>query len=290
MDNSLLQSLLDGERAGSAYALRAPRGLPSGMVGLHQGARAGSSLEFKEHRDYEPGDDLRHIDWNAFARSDHLVVKLFHEEVTPHLDVVLDGSRSMALAGSVKAEAALGLAGFFAAAAGNAGFSQRIWLAQDGCRQLHGCHGRPSSWELPKFDFRGSPAEAFRKRPPQLRPRGVRLVISDLLWPGDPLSIIGPCAERATALVIVQLLAAVDADPPERGNLRLIDSETDQPWELLVNDAAIERYRATMQRHQQLWQAACRQAGAFLTMVVADELLSHWRLDELVAAEFLQVM
>src|SRR5262245_27124593 len=120
----LRQSLLDGERPGARYALRAPRRPPARAAGLHQGARAGSSLEFKEHREYEPGDDLRHIDWNAYARSDQLVVKLYHEEVTPHVDIVLDGSRSMALEGTPKAAAATGLAGLFAAAAGNAGMSQ----------------------------------------------------------------------------------------------------------------------------------------------------------------------
>ena len=290
MNDPLRQRLLDGERAGSRYALRTPRGLPAGMVGLHQGARAGSSLEFKEHRDYEPGDDLRHIDWNAYARSDHLVVKLFHEEVTPHLDVILDGSRSMALAGTAKAEAALGLAGFFAAAAGNAGFSQRVWLAHDGCGQLQSSVGRPDAWDLPVFDYRGSLADAFQRRPPLLRPRGMRLLISDLLWPGDPCPIVGQCAERGTALIVVQLLAAADDQPPERGNLRLIDVETEQPWELLVDEAALGRYRTALQRHQQLWRDACRQAGAMLTTLIAEDLLRDWRLDELVRAEFLQVM
>ncbi len=290
MDNPLHQSLLDGELAGSRYTLRTPRGLLAGIVGMHQGARAGSSLEFKEHRDYEPGDDLRHIDWNAYARSDHLVVKLFHEEVTPHLDVILDGSRSMALPGTTKAEAALGLAGFFVAAASNAGFSHRVWLAHDGCAQLQGNAGRPDTWELPSFDYRGNPADAFQRRPPLLRPRGVRLLISDLLWPGDPLPIVGPCAERATAFIVVQLLAAADVQPPERGNLRLVDTETDQRWELLVDDGAIERYRDAMECHQQLWHAACRQAGAFLTSAIAEDVLRDWRLDELVRAEFLQVM
>ena len=100
MSDDLRQALLEGERAGGRYALRLPRRLPVGVAGGHQGARAGSSLEFREHREYEPGDDLRHIDWNAYARSDQLVVKLYHEEVTPHLDIVLDGSRSMALEGT----------------------------------------------------------------------------------------------------------------------------------------------------------------------------------------------
>src|SRR3954465_10128084 len=107
MSDLLRQALLDGEQAGSRYALRLPRQLPVGTTGQHQGARAGSSLEFREHREYEPGDDLRHIDWNVYARSDQLVAKLYHEDVTPHLDIVLDVSRSMALEHSKKAEAAV---------------------------------------------------------------------------------------------------------------------------------------------------------------------------------------
>src|SRR6266851_3990491 len=123
MEETYRQYVLEGERAGSRFAL----GVPQGRAGLHQGGRAGSSLEFKEHRGYLPGDDLRHIDWNAYARSDQLAVKVFHEEVNPHLDLVVDGSRSMALADSAKARAALGLAAFFVSAAGNAGFSHRLW-------------------------------------------------------------------------------------------------------------------------------------------------------------------
>jgi uncharacterized protein (DUF58 family) len=291
MNNTLRQALLDGERTGSRYVLRTPRGLPAGTVGVHQGARAGSSLEFKEHRDYEVGDDLRHIDWNAFARSDHLVVKLFHEEVTPHLDLIVDGSRSMALGdNAVKSHAAAALAGFFAAAASNAGFSHKVWLAQDGCALLAGSGGRPAAWELPAFDFRGSPADSFTRRPPSLRPRGVRVFISDLFWPGDPLHVLAPCAERGTALVVVQLLAADDARPPERGNLRLRDMETERTWEMLVDDPAVDRYRQALDRHQEIWRTACRQTGAFMTVLVAEELMKSWRLDDLIAAEFLQVM
>ncbi len=302
MNNPLRPSLLAGERAGARYVLRTPRGLPAGTVGLHQGARAGSSLEFKEHRDYEVGDDLRHIDWNAYARSDHLVVKLFHEEVTPHLDLILDGSRSMALGDSrlqlgaeapkppAKSAAAMALAGMLAAAAENAGFSHRVWLAQDGCALLGGSGGRPDAWELPAFDFRGSLGDAFARRPPQLRPRGIRFLISDLFWAGDPLHVIAPCAERGTALVVIQILAAADDQPLERGNLRLRDVETERTWEMLVDDPAVDRYKQALERHQELWRTACRQAGAFMTVLIAEEFLESWRLDDLIAAEFLQVM
>src|SRR5499426_1886595 len=105
--------LIEGERAGMRYALEPPRTASAALAGLQFGRQAGASLEFRDHRDYQPGDDLRRIDWNAFARSDKLTVKLYREEISPHLDIVLDSSRSMALAASAKLRAAAGLAAIF---------------------------------------------------------------------------------------------------------------------------------------------------------------------------------
>jgi uncharacterized protein (DUF58 family) len=282
--------LLAGESAGAHYTLGAPRRLLLGAAGGHQGARAGSSLEFKEHREYQPGDDLRHIDWSAYARSDVLTVKLYHEEVHPHLDVLLDGSASMALEGSAKAGAALGVAAFFAAAAANAGFAHRLWLARAGCELVANSTGRPGTWADVSCDWPGSPAESFARRPPAWRPRGIRVLVSDLLWPGDPLQLLAPLAERASIVVVVQVLAEVDARPPEAGNLRLVDVETGRVKEIFVDAAGRESYRAALDRHQQNWSLACRQVGAVLTTAVAERLVADWRLDELVAAEVLKVV
>ena len=77
------ENLLAGERAGLRYRLALPHLAARGVSGRQLGALAGSSLEFKDHRDYQPGDDLRRIDWNAFGRSDKLTLKLFREEINP---------------------------------------------------------------------------------------------------------------------------------------------------------------------------------------------------------------
>jgi uncharacterized protein (DUF58 family) len=289
MDESYRQYFLEGERAGSRFALGVPRRIPQGRAGLQQGGRAGSSLEFKEHRDYQAGDDLRHIDWNAYARSDQLAVKVFHEEVNPHLDLVVDGSRSMALADSAKARAALGLAAFFVSAADNAGFSHRLWLARAGCDTVLADSDRPGLWDDIDFTHAGNPAEALRHRPPAWRPRGFRLLISDLLWVGEPLDILGPCADRATSVVIVQVLAEADKYPHRSGNLRLLDVETGEARDLRVDGNSLRRYIAALERHQQNWHNACRQVGAVFTSVIAEEIVQSWRLDDLVAAEILKV-
>src|SRR5918992_1666424 len=65
------------------------------MAGLHRSPRKGFSVEFAEHRPYQPGDDLRYLDWKIAARADRWVVKQFEEETNLRATVVLDVSRSM---------------------------------------------------------------------------------------------------------------------------------------------------------------------------------------------------
>jgi uncharacterized protein (DUF58 family) len=66
------------------------------MAGHHRSPHRGSSVEFAEHREYVPGDELRRIDWRVFARSDRLVVKEFVEETNLTLSILVDASESMA--------------------------------------------------------------------------------------------------------------------------------------------------------------------------------------------------
>jgi hypothetical protein len=124
---------------------------------------------------------------------------------------------------------------------------------------------------------------------PPFRVRGTRVLISDLLWLGEPLTTVRPFAERATVAVVVQLLAREDAEPPEGRSLRLVDSETDEVREIHVDALMARRYRDALARHQESWDLACRQAGATFVTVVAEELLQKWNLDTLVAAEVLTV-
>ncbi|MDX2147289.1 MAG: DUF58 domain-containing protein [Planctomycetota bacterium] len=65
------------------------------LLGERRSKRRGRSIEFDDFRDYTPGDDLRHIDWNAYARLDRLFIKLFREEEDLALHLVVDASPSM---------------------------------------------------------------------------------------------------------------------------------------------------------------------------------------------------
>jgi hypothetical protein len=89
--------------------------------------------------------------------------------------------------------------------------------------------------------------------------------------------------------VVIQVLAAADADPPAGGYLRLIDRETDAVREVRVDPVMAARYRDNLARLRGHWDAACRAAGAVFATVIAEDLLRDWRMDALVAAGVLQV-
>ena len=77
------------------------RGVVEGFLsGLHRSPFRGFSAEFTEHRPYQPGDELRYLDWRAYARADRLSIKQFEAETNLRAMVVLDTSRSMAWAGA----------------------------------------------------------------------------------------------------------------------------------------------------------------------------------------------
>src|SRR5690242_21576942 len=69
------------------------------LSGLHRSPRKGFSVEFADFRPYQPGDDLRYVDWKIAARADRWVVKQYEEETNLRATIVLDVSRSMAWRG-----------------------------------------------------------------------------------------------------------------------------------------------------------------------------------------------
>lgn len=281
------QFLMAGEQAGMRYVLDIPREAMRGATGVQTGHGAGSSLDFKDYREYQPGDDLRRIDWSVFGRSDRLIVKLFREEVTPHVDILLDGSRSMDLPGSRKAEAALGLSALFASAASSARCSHRAWIGGDGFREIENCAREPSAWQDIDFDVQNTLTEAYYRMPPRMKRYGIRILISDLLWDDEPLNLLRPICDGAAAVFLVQLLAHPDRDITVHGNARLEDIETGGALDVFLDPMAQRQYREALSRHQQQWRQDCRKVGATMVTLNAEHLLDGWKPEALQQARFL---
>lgn len=287
-DNGSMQ-IAPGYQAGLGYALLRPRRTPAGLIGEQLGSNIGSSIEFMDYREYTPGDDLRRVDWSVYGRTDRLVVKLHREEVTPHLDILIDASKSMALSGSAKSSATLGLAAALSAAADNARWSRRLYAVSEQNTQVPGGEGDPTGWVWPGFVGREPLGQTPIASGLKLRRRGVRVLISDLLFDGDPWPIISRLAQGASALFVVQLLAAHDANPPWSGDLRLVDSETGALREVRLDTSAMDRYMRRLRTLKEQWNDACRRVNGRLIEMIAEDLTDGWDLRPLVECELLRL-
>jgi uncharacterized protein (DUF58 family) len=285
MDDSLQSALRDGEKLGLRYALQIPQVAASGQIGTRLGRHAGSSIDFQDFREYQPGDDLRFIDWGGFARSDRLNIKLFREEVTPHLDLIVDGSRSMSLEDSPKASAVAKLTALLATSAANAQCSRAVWLSGEGFNRIANDVHPPSSWSGLELNSNRTVDQSFDILSPKLRRLGIRVFISDLLWPGNPLQTIRRLRDGAAMLFVIQLLGRDDVTPPEHGSIRLVDSETEQVAEIYIDSNVKKQYSENLAQLQQSWDDACRQCGAQMTTLVAEDLENS--LSELEAMQLL---
>ncbi|GAB4271922.1 MAG: DUF58 domain-containing protein [Candidatus Rifleibacteriota bacterium] len=244
----------------------------SGMSGGNRfGRNTGNSLEYLDHREYQPGDDIRHIDWNAMARSDKLTVKLFREEVTPHLDILIDASVSMNLENTGKSAALYAMAALLRMAAYNAGYSVSSWLIKDRYRLVEPASLPVSRWPDAELDFRGNTGQTIVSFPVRLKSQGVRIFLSDLFWDHEPMSVLQQLSDRAALLTVVQILAKSDVDPSLAGNVRLVDTESNEAIELMANSALIDTYRQNFNRHQEYWKRCCIKTGAVFTHCIAED-------------------
>lgn len=263
--------LREGERIGAAYELASPGRAPRDSAAIHRGHRPGASIEFMEHREYQAGDDLRAINWAAFARTDRLMVKTYTEEVQPHLDIVIDDSRSMDIENSSKCRTTLTLAAALAEAAHNAGFTHRAWLVGELCLPLGNSHLPASAWEGIGMTARAS-LDAIVTQSPSWRHHGIRILISDLMSPTHPDAIVQQLARGAAGLSILQVIARSDVDPGPAGDVRLFDIESEHEIHLRLDAAAVDHYKTALARHEQSWQEACSRAASAMITLVADDL------------------
>src|SRR5262245_21899605 len=200
------------------FSLAFDRVPPRGLAGERLGRASGSSLEFQDRRTYEAGDDVRHVDWRALARSDQLMVRLWREEVLARVEILVDTSRSLAI-DEPKAQLTVDLAALLAHGAREDG-AQAIVVA---LRALP----RPVSLdELTRdgldFDDR-TPFEATLRAASGLQRHGaVCVVLSDFLFPHDARALVRPLAARAGALAFVQVLASSESAPREGAAHRLV--------------------------------------------------------------------
>ena len=276
------------QQAVHLYQLGLPRLPVAGRTGELLGRGAGSSLEFQEYREYIPGDDVRHVDWAAYARSDALMVRLYREEISPRTEILLDASKSMTIGDGAKPRLAHQLAAMFALLSGELGGRPTIYPLNDARPLRSLALGELESLARLPLDGTRTVAELLGENLVPLGRQSVRIVISDFLFPHDPSPLVRRLAADASALWIVQLLTAWEAHPTPLGGRRLVDVESGGQSDLLIDQRAIAGYRERLARVQEELGRECRRVHARFVALVAEHGLARLCREELCAAGLLR--
>lgn len=256
-----------GIRAADGRSLNLAR-IVSGRAGELMGRGIGQSIEFMDFREYEPGDDIRRIDWQVYARSDRVMIRRHREEISPSIEIILDGSRSMDLPESPKADTALAVASALCAASVRTGLTTRFASVRSASPRPVGVRDpRTLNWDA--FDGTATLADASPVLRASRATQGMRIIVSDLLFPCDFTKLFRDFARGTHALVIVQVLAQADADPGSRGSLLLRDRETGATLQVDLTPDIASKYRQRFNAHAAMLRDAAYSAGARLIELVA---------------------
>ncbi|OJH42572.1 DUF58 domain-containing protein [Cystobacter ferrugineus] len=257
-------------RLAPGLALALPRTPHRGRVGEVRAASAGSSLDVQDFRAYQPGDDLRQMDWNAVARTGELILRVRQDEVSPRLEVLLDGSRSMAVSPR-KAGCAREVALLATEVGARQGLAPTLLVGGSRPERVQGavCRGVLRS---AAFDAREDLSTALGRLPP-LRPCGLRVVVSDFLFEAPLAELVSRLARGAAALFLVQVLDAEDLEPSGGEGARLVDAESGEALEELLTGSVLAAYARRFSEHQKQLGAAARRARASHLVLRADQAL-----------------
>lgn len=234
------------------------------------------SSDFHEHRQYLPGDDLRHVDWNASARSEHVYVKLGERPRSVTVHLLLDPTASMAWGQPSKLSAARRLAAALGYLALNHG--DRLMLASlaDPDARFGPTHGKGRVPSLLRF-ARDLPAargadlvEGARRYAAGHRRGGLAVVLSDLLAVPDPAALLANFPAPAWQVLILHLLHPHELDPAARGEVEFQDVETGERANYDLDERALERYRVFARDWCTRLEQACFDHHAAYARVLAD--------------------
>jgi uncharacterized protein (DUF58 family) len=256
------------------------------IMGLHRSPHRGFSAEFAELRAYQAGDDLRHIDWRMYGRSDRYYVKQFEEETNLRAHLLIDVSGSMGWTSNPgvlpeKLWYAKHLAASLALillrqgdAVGFAAFHDRVvgrLRARGGSRHWHDLLQQIAPL---KAAGKTSAHSALRDVAIRLRRRGLVVLFSDLLVdPEETRTALLFLRHRGHEVLVVHLIDPGERELPAAGDTRFIDPETNEEMRVSVADVR-SAYREAVQNALVEWERSLKPHGIDYVTVDTDQPLS----------------
>ena len=281
-----MKHIIDGEFLSilEGRDLRVAKSIGGAFGGNRQSFSYGTSSEFAEFRDYFPGDDLRFIDWNSYARFDKLFIKLFTDERQLHHHIYLDASASMDWGKPSKADMALRLIcaiSYLAVAA-----SDRVCLNilnKNECKEFtRRFNDKDSFYEaaekLNEIKFYGDTDinAAIQNTEKLGYGDGISFLISDFLTDSDWKNAISRILYKKRDVCLIQILSPDEISPSLSGKLRMLDSEADsiediRNYKTQITRSSLKAYEKAFLWHQNDIKTFCASRKIRFISICSDE-------------------
>jgi uncharacterized protein (DUF58 family) len=252
------------------------------LAGLHRSPRRGFSVEFAEHRAYQPGDEVRYIDWKLLARNDRLYVKQFEEETNLRAMIVVDTSKSMGWSGDPATRLTkLDYVKRLVAAMVLILLRQRdatgLIAFDDQVRSVTPARARVAHWHLllgvlhrTQVGFKTAAEPALRRVIDQLRRRGLVIFVSDLLLDRDlAIKALRFLRHRGHQVLVLHVMDPAEITLGGPAEARFEDPETGDAVTIRPSDWA-GVYAKTVAGVVHDWRLACRRHGIAYERVTTD--------------------
>ena len=258
-------------------SIAAKRAFTGSSKGEKRSTKRGSSVEFADFRAYNFGDDLRRIDWNAYARFEKMYLKMFLEEEDLDITILLDASLSMNFGEPSKLLAAqriaagigyVGLSNFDRVGAATFDTGIRAWFPPS--------RGKGASGQLFRFleaqESRGQAdlTASMKRVAAQAKRSGIAIVLSDFLLPEGYEAGLKTLAARGFEVTAIQVLSRPELEPDIVGDLKLVDAETGVVREVSVSGALLKTYKASVENYCGTLRAFCLRYGMNYLLVAND--------------------
>lgn len=258
--------------------------------GSHRSQRFGASLDFSDYREYHPGDDVRQIDWNVFARTEKHFIKRFLDEQEMRVHILLDTSKSMG--GEDKWLFARQLAAALGIMVLNKDDRLSFSTVND---QKEPMFRRKGTSYRKAFSQTVSMIESpqlngsFAERAISFIPKDVTvlIIITDGLETIESWEAFLRRVPRfAKDVRILQIQSEEEISPMYSGDVRMIDVETEERVNVSVSQRVLVDYEIKREKHQAELEAICRKFGILLMPVKSNDGIMHVLFHQLLRANW----
>lgn len=247
------------------------------MKGERRSRRKGQSVEFADFRNYVPGDDLRFIDWNLYARLEKLFLKLFLEEEDLHFYALIDASTSMDFGEPTKLQYAKQLA----AALGFIGLTRADRIKIETLGSTHRrpgpvLRGRNSLWRMTEYLDGIQPgenvplADGVKNFCLRNHGKGILVLITDLMDKAGYEHAFRFLVAQEMDVYVIHTLCPEELNPELKGDLKLVDAEDDDIAEVTISRPLLDRYKRTLASFIDGAREFCTRRGMNYVMASTD--------------------